>query len=227
MIDGCFDKNGDIIDFYTIFNVPGTAGPEEIKASFRSLIKRYHPDTSTAMPEHLMDKFNLIIRGYRILMDEDLRIEYDRLLFAGGKRDARGSIIIPKKRIRYSATLGDMLKSRFLPRGIKRKDILHTFGQDVEIMVTAAEAKRGAKAYVDLPARMVCPLCRGSRSRAVNACYVCRGVGRIHTTAQLEVHIPPYVDDTTFIDVDLIQARPDKFTTFTMTGLRIKITISE
>jgi DnaJ-class molecular chaperone len=227
MLESCYDKNGRIIDFYTIFNVPGDAGTEEIKTSFRSLIKRYHPDTSTVVPDHLNEKFNLIIRGYRILIDEDMRMEYDRLLFTGGKRDLRGSVIIPRKRIRYSATLGEMLKARLLPKGMKRKDILHNFGQDIEIVVTPFEARRGAVAYVELPARMICPLCRGSHSKEYAKCHVCKGVGRIHTTSQLEVRIPPYVDDSTYIDVDLLRAKPDKLTGFTLRSLRIKITVGE
>ena len=56
-------------------------------------------------------------------------------------------------------------------------------------------------------------------------CHVCNGVGRIHTTSKLEVRIPPHVDDSTYIDVDLIKIRPDKLTSFNLKSLRIKISI--
>jgi hypothetical protein len=118
-----------------------------------------------------------------------------------------------------------MLKARLLPKGMKRKDIIYNFGQDIEIFVTASEARRGAVAYLDLPARMICPLCHGSQSEASGKCRVCNGVGRIHTTSQLEVRVPPHVDESTFIDVDLLNIHPDKMTGFTMKTLRIKISL--
>lgn len=227
MLPSCYDKNGNIIDFYTIFNLPGTAGADEIRSAFRDLIKRYHPDTASVKSDNLTEKLDLIIRGYRILIDNDLRMEYDRILFQSRKVDDRGYAIISKKRIKYSATLGEMLKARLTPRGMKHKDILYNFGQDIEIFITPVEARKGALAYIELPARMTCPLCMGSHSRDKAKCHVCNGVGRIHTTSQLEVQIPPHVDDTTYIDVDLIRIRPDKLTSFTVKNLRIKITVTD
>ncbi|HOT44830.1 MAG TPA: DnaJ domain-containing protein [Spirochaetota bacterium] len=227
MLPSCYDKNGNIIDFYTIFNLPGTAGPGEIKSAFRDLIKRYHPDTASIKTDNLTEKLDLIIRGYRILIDDDLRMEYDRILFHSRKVDGRGYAIISKKRIKYSATLGEMLKARLMPKGMKHNDILYNFGQDIEIFITPFEARKGALAYIELPARMTCPLCMGSHSRINDKCHVCNGVGRIHTTSQLEVQIPPHVDDTTYIDVDLTRIRPDKLTSFNVKNLRIKITILE
>jgi DnaJ-class molecular chaperone len=224
---GCFDRNGNIIDFYTIFNVSRTAEAAEIKTAFHALIKRYHPDTSSMKSDNLTDKLDLIIRGYRILIDMDQRIEYDRLLHGSGTSDARGYPIISKKRIKYSGTLGDMLKARFLPKRMNRNDILLNFGQDIEIFVTPLEALKGAVAYIDLPARMTCPLCRGSHAKVRSGCHVCGGVGRIHTTSQLEVKIPPHVDDSTYIDVDLVKIRPDKLTSFNLRSLRIKITVKD
>ena len=227
MLPPCHDKSGAIIDFYAIFNIPRTAEEGEIKAAFRTLIKRYHPDTATVASDNLTEKLDLIIRGYRILIDPDLRIEYDRTLFADRAVDRRGYAIISKKRIKYSATLGDMLKARLMPKGMKRKDIIFNFGQDIEIFITSLEARKGVVAYVELPARMTCPLCMGSHSKVEAKCHVCNGVGRIHTTSQLEVQIPPHVDDSTYIDVDMMKMRPDKLTTFNLKSLRIKITIIE
>jgi len=87
----------------------------------------------------------------------------------------------------------------------------------------ADEALAGAVAYVELPARMLCPLCAGRNPE----CHVCAGVGRIHTSSQLEVRIPPHVDDTTYIDVDLMKIKPDSFTTFRGKSLKIKISVME
>jgi DnaJ-class molecular chaperone len=56
-------------------------------------------------------------------------------------------------------------------------------------------------------------------------CRVCSGLGRINTSSQIEVKIPPHVDDSTFIDVDLLSMKPDRFTSFTTRNLRIKISV--
>jgi DnaJ-class molecular chaperone len=217
-----YDRNGNIIDFYAIFNLPYDATEEDIKSAFRSLIKRYHPDLSGSHSEQNAEKIEIIIRGYHLLIDEDARRDYDRALFRS--RDPRSGAlpVVPKKRIKYSASLSELLRARLNPRRMKRRDILYNIGQDVEILITPTEAKRGAVAFVDLPSRMYCPLCMGGRGD----CYLCQGMGRINTSSQLEVSIPPHVDDSTFIDVNLLNIKPDRFTTFTVRNLRIKITIA-
>ncbi|MCX7679685.1 MAG: DnaJ domain-containing protein [Spirochaetes bacterium] len=223
MTGAYYDKHGNIIDFYAIFNVPYGASEEEIKSAFRSLIKRYHPDLTHSRSEQNLEKIELIIRGYHLLIDEEARRDYDRALFQS--RDPRSGAfpIIPKKRIKYSASLAELLRARINPRRMRRRDILYNIGQDVEIFITSLEAKRGAVAFVDLPTKMYCPLCMGSRGE----CYLCQGTGRISSSSQLEVRIPPHVDSSTYIDVDLLHIRPDRFTTFSIRYLRIKITITK
>jgi len=95
-----YDKNGNIIDYYTIFNVPYDAPEDTIKSAFRALIKRYHPDTSISHSDSHMEKVELIIRGYRILSDEDARREYDRALFRSRDPRAGSFLVVPKKRVK-------------------------------------------------------------------------------------------------------------------------------
>ncbi len=216
-----YDRNGNIIDYYTIFGIPHDADDEAVKSAFRRLIKQFHPDLSPGSSEHLVEKIDIIIRGYRILLDEDIRRDYDRELFQHGSARPAGRQMISRKRIKYSASLADMLKARLRPGMMKHRDILYNLGQDIEIFITQLEAKLGAIAYIELPARMYCPLCSGNDA----ACYLCNGIGRISTSSQLEVRIPPHVDDSTTIDIDLMGMKPDHGTSFTMKTLRIKITI--
>jgi len=215
------DRNGNVIDFYTIFNIPYNAKVNDIKTAFRTLIKRYHPDTAVEICDNAMEKIDLIIRGYRILADMDVRRNYDRQLFRNQAPLNESYMVVPNRRVRYSALLSEMLKARLLPRGMKRKDILYNFGQDIEILITGIEAKKGALAYIELPARMYCPLCSGRNP----SCHVCRGIGRIHTSSQLEVRIPSGVKNSTLIDIDLIKMKPDRLTTFRGKSIRIRITI--
>ncbi len=212
------DSEGNLIDYYELLGVKHDAGREAVKTAFRILIKQYHPDTGGEGEIEFLDR---IIRGYRILSDTAQKSEYDRFLHEIGKRTPPEPTTVPKKRIRYSASLKEMLKIRLLPKGLKRKDILYHLGQDIEILVTEDELRNGARAYVELPSRMPCPLCMGQTPD----CHFCHGVGRIHTTSHLEVSIPPGTIGDTFIDVDLMKVRPDRFTSFRARGIRIRITL--
>ncbi|MBN1532871.1 MAG: DnaJ domain-containing protein [Spirochaetes bacterium] len=223
MNSGYYDKQGNLIDYYTLFNVPYEAPEREIKSAFRALIKRYHPDTAAQRDEDATEKIDLIIRGYRILADSHSRSDYDSILLHRAVATPAAYPVVPAKRIRYSALLSEMLKSRFLPRRISRKDILYNFGQEIEIHITMSEAKRGALAYVMLPSRMHCPYCAGRNTQ----CHVCRGLGRIATTSQLEVAIAPGVASGTLIDVDLMKMKPDRLTHFRARSVRIRISVMQ
>src|ERR1700682_1466366 len=64
-------------ELYSLFGVPRSATDEEIKQAFRSLAKRFHPDTS----EGASDKgrrFKDLSSAYEILGDPIKRRAYDR-----------------------------------------------------------------------------------------------------------------------------------------------------
>ena len=212
------DNQGNLMDYYDLLGVDHAAGKDLVRDAFRRLIKLHLPDRGGSLDLEILDQ---IIRGYRVLSDINLKSEYDRLLDELGKREPPEPTQIPKKRILYSASLKEMLKIRLLPKGMNRKDILYHLGQDIEILVTENDLRNGAKAYVELPSRMPCPLCYGREQE----CHVCRGVGRIHTTSHLEVSIPAGTRPDTTIDVDLMKVRPDRLTTFRAKGIRIRITL--
>ena len=56
---------------------------------------------------------------------------------------------------------------------------------------------------------------------------MCSSDLRISTVSHLEVRMTPPVESGRVIDIDLMEARPDRFTSFTMKSLKIKIMILE
>lgn len=64
-------------NWYRILEISEKATEQEIKAAYRRLAKKYHPDTH-ANDKSYVDKFNDISEAYQILGDANKRQEYDR-----------------------------------------------------------------------------------------------------------------------------------------------------
>jgi DnaJ-class molecular chaperone len=65
-----------VIDFYKILNVQKKAGNDEIKKSYRTLARKYHPDLNPNNKE-AEDKFKEISEAYEVLSDDEKRQSYD------------------------------------------------------------------------------------------------------------------------------------------------------
>jgi len=62
-------------DYYEILGVTRSASPEEIKAAYRRLARRFHPDTSRDPGAE--DRFKELTLAYQVLRDMDKRVRYD------------------------------------------------------------------------------------------------------------------------------------------------------
>lgn len=65
-------------DYYKILGVSKTATAEEIKAAFRKLATKYHPDKNKTDPK-AEEKFKNINEAYQVLSDAEKRSKYDNL----------------------------------------------------------------------------------------------------------------------------------------------------
>ena len=74
-------------DYYEILGISKTATEAEIKSSYRTLAKKYHPDLNPNNPEAEL-KFKEVSEAYEILINADKRAAYDRFghaAFEGGQ----------------------------------------------------------------------------------------------------------------------------------------------
>jgi curved DNA-binding protein len=62
-------------DYYEILGLTRSASPEEIKAAYRRLAQRFHPDTSEDPGAE--DRFKEITLAYQVLRDNEKRVRYD------------------------------------------------------------------------------------------------------------------------------------------------------
>ncbi len=215
------DDRGSLINFYEVLNIPLTAEKASIRSSFCALIKLFHPDAAGIDSEEQRRRAHLIIRAYKVLSDIALRAEYDRLLSASRNQDRPTFSVIPRRRVKYSVSLEGLLRTRMLNKRIRRAERVRNFGQDVEVFITPGESESGIVVRIDLPSRMTCPLCYGKDPD----CHVCRGMGRIGGSSAVELTIPPPIAHDALYEFDLIKARPDRFTSFTMKSLKARISV--
>jgi curved DNA-binding protein CbpA len=65
-------------DYYAILGIVSSADEETIKAVYRLLSKKYHPDTTKEESEEAAQKIRDINEAYAVLSDKTLRKKYDK-----------------------------------------------------------------------------------------------------------------------------------------------------
>ncbi len=71
-------------DYYKILGVDADADDKSIKAAYRKLARKYHPDVSSE--EDAEHKFKEVSEAYEVLRDKEKRAEYDVARQYGGAR---------------------------------------------------------------------------------------------------------------------------------------------
>jgi curved DNA-binding protein len=67
----------EFTDYYKILGVPADADDKAIKAAYRRLARKYHPDVSAE--EDAEEQFKELSEAYEVLHNKDKRAEYDML----------------------------------------------------------------------------------------------------------------------------------------------------
>ena len=74
-------------DYYKLLGVEPDADAKTIKAAYRKLARKYHPDVNPE--EGAEDKFKEVAEAYEVLKNSERRAEYDELRRYGGQSDGR------------------------------------------------------------------------------------------------------------------------------------------
>lgn len=77
-------------DYYEVLEVPRTASDEEIKAAYRKLAMRWHPDRNNGSKES-EERFKALTEAYDVLRDANKRAAYDRYGEAGLRGASAGA----------------------------------------------------------------------------------------------------------------------------------------
>jgi len=199
---------------YEVLGVTRSADAAEIKAAYRRLAMRYHPDRNPG-DRAAEERFKEISEAYATLRDPGARARFDRYGGAQGSRPDFSTVdwqtVFQEADIRidwsrhggvprtgnavfdalFGAMAGMMRVSGVLP------------GEDREVVlrVSVAEAREGTERRVRIPGPSVCAQCggtgRGGTGRVPGGvCEVCGGRGLLRGGAEVEVKVPPSVPGT-------------------------------
>jgi len=182
-------------DYYKTLGVSKTAKPAEIKAAYRKLARKYHPDANKGNAS-AEERFKEISEAYSVLSDEKRRKEYDeaRSLFGGGfrvpagGRAGGGGFGFDLGDLFGGAgdgggRLGDLFGDLFGGRTQTRTQARGRRGADVETETTLSfgDAIDGTTVALRLTGEGPCPTCHGTGAKAgtvPRVCPACGGTGQ-------------------------------------------------
>jgi curved DNA-binding protein len=196
-------------DYYQILGVERDADAKQIKAAYRKLARKWHPDLHAGKKkEEAEEKFKQINEAYEVLSDPEKRAKYDRL----GSNWRAGDQFTPPpgSEAFYTYTtdfdpadLGGF--SSFFEvlfggarRNRQARSDFGAFydrpmrGEDVEsqIDITLEEALHGGTRTFTISSASTCPECRGQGFTEQGFCPGCGGTGSVPERKTLQVNIP-------------------------------------
>jgi len=167
-------------DYYEVLGVGREAGEQELKAAYRELAKRYHPDRNPDDPA-AEEKFKEASEAYSVLSDAQKRAAYDRYGHAGLQGAAGGPQFNPED---LSDILGDFFGFGDLFGGGGRRRTRAQRGEDVryDLEISFEDAMFGMAAEIQVPRMERCEHCRGAGSEpghGPSTCPTCHGRGEV------------------------------------------------
>jgi molecular chaperone DnaJ len=172
-------------DYYEILEVTRTATDAEMKASYRKLAMKWHPDRNPG-DKDCEAHFKEINEAYDVLKDEQKRAAYDRFGHAafeqGGPGGAHGF------GADFASSFSDIFEDLFGMggrRGGGRGGRERGADLRYNMEITLEEAYRGKTAQVRIPTSVTCEACSGAGAKAGSkpkTCATCGGAGKVRHT---------------------------------------------
>jgi molecular chaperone DnaJ len=185
-------------DYYEVLGVDRTATEKDLKAAYRKLARKHHPDVNPGN-KAAEDKFKEISEAFAVLSDPEKRAKYDRGghdAFEPGFDPFQGATVdFQDLGLGNLSDLFELFGGRTGRRGGSRRAVP---GESVhlEMSLPFADAIHGTTLEVAIPRGVTCPQCKGSgRGSGGAACRGCRGSGRVRHVENVKVRIPPGIDD--------------------------------
>ncbi len=178
-------------DYYEVLGVPRDADEAALKKAYRTLAKKYHPDTNQGNPE-AEAKFKEASEAYAVLSDPEKRRQYDQFghaAFEGGAGGAGGF-----GGFDFGADMGDIFGDIFgdlfgggRSRSRANNGPMKGANLRTSIRITFEEALFGCEKEIELTSRDECSQCHGTGAKPgtqPETCSKCGGKGQVVYTQQ-------------------------------------------
>ena len=171
-------------DFYEVLGINKASSPEQIKAAYRKLAVKHHPDKNPG-DKTSEEKFKEASEAYHILSDQERKQNYDNFGHAafenGGGRPGGFSGFSGSD---FSDIFEDFFGD-FGGGGRSRKNT-NNRGSDLryDLSITLEEAYAGKKQDIKFSTTEKCTTCKGSCSKPghnADECSMCGGNGRVRS----------------------------------------------
>jgi len=173
-------------DYYDVLGVQKNSPPEQIKAAYRKLAVKHHPDKN---PEDKSseEKFKEAGEAYHVLSDKERKQNYDNFGHAAFENGAGGRGDFGN--FDFSNHFSDIFEDFFSDFGGgsgKRNRKTNFRGSDLryDLSMTLEEAYTGKKKDIKFSTSEKCNTCSGSGSRPghdAGSCSMCGGHGQVRS----------------------------------------------
>ena len=177
-------------NYYEILGVDKNASDDEIKAAYRRMAKKYHPDLYTTKPEaerkEAEEMFKKINHAYQVLSDPQKRAAYDQYGSEDGPQ-MRGDGGFGGGGFGFDDIFSNIFST--FGGGRASRSNAPKRGDDIQIRVsiTFAESVSGVNRDLKFRRRELCKTCTGSgaKNNGVRNCSRCQGTGvvRVRTNS--------------------------------------------
>ena len=178
-------------DYYEVLEVERTIDAAGLKAAYRKLAMKHHPDRNGGC-EDSMARFKEISEAYSVLSDDQKRAAYDRFGHAGvnggggGNPFGQGQGFADVNDI-FSQVFGDAFGDVFGGRaggGARQHGPRRGSDLRYDLEITLEQAYKGAEVEIGVPTTATCETCEGSGAKAGTkpvTCTTCQGAGRVRS----------------------------------------------
>ena len=190
-------------DYYEILGVSKSASIDEIKAAYRKLALKYHPDRCPEnKKKECEEKFKEISEAYSVLADPEKRKQYDMFGTVGVGSSTGYDYSYTNTWESFKDIFSDFedifnindLFDMFFGTGGRRRKTTKTTrdyytprpGRDIyyDIEINLEDVVRGSERTIEIPYEEVCPVCKGKGyppNAKVYKCPTCGGTGQVTT----------------------------------------------
>ncbi len=164
-------------DYYEVLGITQSANDDEIKAAYRRLAKKFHPDINK--DDDATDKFKEVSEAYEVLSDRQKRSTYDRFGHAG----MSGAGANPFEGFSGMGGFSDIFEQFFGGQAAGQRRTVQK-GADINttVVLTFEEAVFGVEKEVEITRHDTCGRCKGNRSEPGSEtakCTNCNGSGEL------------------------------------------------